>query len=64
MIKKITLKVIIAISVFLTLVILDESNSLNLSSYDRMFMSSGCMLFIASSLFLLTIDNKEYENKA
>jgi hypothetical protein len=56
MIKKITLKVIIIISIVMGLIIMDDSNSLNLSSYDRMFLSAGCMLFIASSLFLLIIE--------
>ena len=64
MIKKITLKVIIIISIVMGLIIMDDSNSLNLSSYDRMFLSGGCMLFIGSSLFLLIINNKEYGNKA
>ena len=56
MIKKTVLKVIITISVIMGLVIMDDSNSLNLSSYDRIFLSAGCMLFIASSLLLLIID--------
>ncbi len=63
MIKKTVLKVIIVISVIMGLIIMDDSNSLDLSSYDRMFLSGGCMLFIASSLFLLTIDKNVSNSK-
>jgi hypothetical protein len=56
MIKKTVLKLIIITSIGLGLIIMDDSNSLNLSSYDRIFLSGGCMLFVASSLFLLTIE--------